>query len=132
MESYLDCCEEIVHDHQLGGAVPVAGDSLERKVHALISDHQEGVSEEESIACLGQAILDTRALLTCLETDPTSSDQEIASFLQAWRADTEAPEWAGKNTAERLHQLIALFCATLDGFCGGYIDEIGLNTEPIH
>jgi hypothetical protein len=119
MEGYLDWGAEAIGATQIEGTVSYPGDPLERKVRSLIFDPMKGVPEDESMAWLGQAVLDTKALLASLKSNPQSADQKIAGFLKEWFADTDAPAWAGKSTVERLRQLFGLFCAALEGFRDG-------------
>ena len=119
MESYLDDCVEAIRANGTAAFTPACSDSLERKVHLVILAPEQGVPEDESMAWLGQAILDTKVLLSSLESNPQSADQKIALFLKEWFADTDAPAWAGKSTAERLRQLFGLFSAALEGFRDG-------------
>ena len=119
MESYLDDCVEAIRANGTASLSPACTGSLERKVHLVIFAPEQGVPEDESMAWLGQAVLDTKALLSSLESNSQSADQKIALFLKEWFADTDAPAWAGKSTAERLRQLLGLFCAALEGFWDG-------------
>lgn len=121
MEAYLDRCIEIVQTYQLSDVVPSIGAPIEKKVKALILDPAGGVPEEESVAWLAQAIIDTKELFDSLATDPKSSDQEIAKFLNAWFADADVSGLVGKNTVERLHALMWIFCAGLEGFTDGLL-----------
>jgi len=119
MESYLDDCVEAIRANGTASLSPACSGSLERKVHLVIFAPERGVPEDESMAWLGQAVLDAKALLSSLESNPQSADQQIALFLKEWFADTDAPAWDGKSTAERLRQLLGLFCAALEGFRDG-------------
>ncbi len=119
MESYLGGCVEMISANSTAAITPACSGSLERKVHLVIFAQEQGVPEDESMAWLGQAILDTKALLSSLESNPQSADQKIGRFLNEWFADTDAPAWAGKGTVERLRQLLGLFCAALEGFREG-------------
>ena len=116
MESIMDRCLEVGADALPGGS------AIEQKVRVLILDPQEGVSEEVSVRWLGHAVLDTKALYDFMATHPESAGQEITVYLNKWVAES-APAWAGMNTAERLHRLIALFCAALEGYCEGYLSD---------
>ncbi len=119
MESYLDDCTEAIRASGTDAISPACSGSLERKVHLVIFAPEQGVPEDESMAWLGQAILDTKVLLSSLESNSPSADQKIGRFLNEWFADTDAPAWAGMSTAERLRQLFGLFCAALEGFRDG-------------
>ena len=123
METYLDYCTEIIQAYQLADAVPAPGAPIEQKVQTLIFDPFEGAPEEENPSWVGQAILDTKALLVALECGSPSSNEAIAEFFSEWFpvADSESPGWSEKNTSERLHFLMWIFCAGLDGFCEGLL-----------
>lgn len=136
METYLDYCTEIIQAYQLPDAVPAPGAPIEQKVQTLIFDPFEGAPEEENPSWVGEAILDTKALLAAPECGPQSPNEAIAEFFSKWFpvADSEAPAWAGKNTSERLYCLVELFCAGLDGFCDGLLirgEEQSALSDPI-
>ena len=97
--SSLDRCAEVVsRSHR---EAPLPGDPIGEKVRMLIP-------EDDDISWLAQGIVDAKALLDTMEASQGTSDAVIANFLHRWGADTQAPAWAGKDTAERLGQTLEL------------------------
>ena len=114
LESLLDRCAEAIS--RFDGEAPLPGDSIGEKVRVLIP-------EGDDISWLGQAILESQALLNAMEARPETAETVIARFLHRWGADTQSPAWARKNTADRLRQILELFLAGLDGFHAGLLSE---------
>jgi hypothetical protein len=125
MESLLDHCGNIAGKPRSADAFSDFGPSIEEKVKAVLLDPEKGLPEDESMAWLGLAILDTKALLDFLGSWPQHADRRIAEFLHEWFADTDAEAWAGKNTEERIRQLLGIFCFTLEAFHDGLREEVG-------
>lgn len=122
MEAYLDKCLEVFQDNHFRAKLSLSDASIEQKVKVLFFDSYVGLFEDENVTWLGKSVLDTKALLLSLETEPVTSDQKISGFLTSWGAEADAQAWTGKSDAENLHQLMQLICSAVEGFYNGVLE----------